>query len=370
MSDGDQHKPAGTTASTTAVDREHVDRDPMTGEPGAHPVGTGVGAATGGTVGAMIGRAVGGPVGAMVGAAVGGIAGGLAGKGIAESVNPTAEDAFWRIHYGTRPYASGRTYEDLQPAYRWGWEARTRYEDRSWGDVERDLERDWNARFGSMDLPWSEARHAVRDAWDRIDALLRSLDQEETGYGYEDYRPAYWYGWEASQRYHGKPWNNVADELEQGWPEVKGRSRLSWTEARQAVYDAWSRGASLEPEMSNRKAVQIPLEELHDSNGRLHAGKFSEYLNIPLKQFSEALGKNYSTVHRTPSALDLQATLRSIKRTLVILEEVLRDRSRVLAWLNHPHPDLGRRTPMELILKGRAQVVEDMLEAAVEGIPS
>ena len=88
----------GTTKTTTLETedraREEANHDPVTGEPGAHPVGTGVGAATGGTVGAVIGGAVGGPVGAMVGAAVGGLAGGLAGKGVAESVNPTEEDAY------------------------------------------------------------------------------------------------------------------------------------------------------------------------------------------------------------------------------------------------------------------------------------
>jgi phage tail tape-measure protein len=142
---------AGVTPGTAALEHEVHDanRDPVTGEPGAHPVGTGVGAASGGTVGAVIGGAVGGPLGAMVGAAVGGIAGGLAGKGISESVNPTEEDAFWRDHYSTRPYASGRSYDQLQPAYRHGWEARTRYEDRNWNDVEGDLERDWTQRHGS-----------------------------------------------------------------------------------------------------------------------------------------------------------------------------------------------------------------------------
>ncbi|HEX6865053.1 MAG TPA: hypothetical protein VF414_19640 [Thermoanaerobaculia bacterium] len=172
---------AGVTPGTAALEHEIHDanRDPVTGEPGAHPVGTGVGAASGGTVGAVIGGAVGGPLGAMVGAAVGGIAGGLAGKGISESVNPTEEDAFWRDHYSTRPYASGRTYDDLQPAYRHGWEARTRYEDRSWNDVESDLERDWTQRHGSSGLGWNDARNATRDAWDRI--TDRFGGSQETG---------------------------------------------------------------------------------------------------------------------------------------------------------------------------------------------
>ena len=67
--------------------------DPITGEPGAHPVGTGLGAAGGALAGAAIG-AVGGPVGMTAGALVGAVAGGLVGKEVAEKVDPT---------YGGRP---------------------------------------------------------------------------------------------------------------------------------------------------------------------------------------------------------------------------------------------------------------------------
>ncbi len=68
-------------------------RDPISGELGAHPVGTGVGAAAGGVAaGAAVGS-VAGPVGTAVGAAVGAIAGGLAGKGVAEAVEPTTSTA-------------------------------------------------------------------------------------------------------------------------------------------------------------------------------------------------------------------------------------------------------------------------------------
>lgn len=64
-------------------------RDPLTGEPGAHPVGTAVGATAGAVAaGAAVGS-VAGPVGTAVGAAVGAVAGGLAGKGVAETVDPT-----------------------------------------------------------------------------------------------------------------------------------------------------------------------------------------------------------------------------------------------------------------------------------------
>ncbi|MGV3774739.1 MAG: DUF2382 domain-containing protein [Verrucomicrobiales bacterium] len=74
-----------------------ANRDPITGEPGSHPVGTGVGAAVGGAGGAAAGAAAGaalgtagaGPVGTAVGAVAGAIAGAAAGHGTAEGLNPT-----------------------------------------------------------------------------------------------------------------------------------------------------------------------------------------------------------------------------------------------------------------------------------------
>ena len=100
------------------IDGRRVDanNDPLTGEPGAHPVGVGVGAVAGGmAAGAAVGT-VAGPVGTAVGAAVGAVAGGLVGKGVAEGIDPTAEDAYWRENYRSRDYANGRSYDDFGPA--------------------------------------------------------------------------------------------------------------------------------------------------------------------------------------------------------------------------------------------------------------
>ncbi|HXO19888.1 MAG TPA: hypothetical protein VOA87_08200 [Thermoanaerobaculia bacterium] len=158
------------TATLEAEPEVDPQRDPQAVEPATHPLGTGVGAAGGAATGAAIGAAVGGPAGAMVGAAVGGIAGGFAGKGIAEAVNPTVEDAFWRENHAQRPYASGRTYDELRPAYKYGWETRVQHPGRPFQHAEVDLERGWERVRGETKLRWREARDAVRDAWDRIDA--------------------------------------------------------------------------------------------------------------------------------------------------------------------------------------------------------
>ena len=73
-------------------ERPETNPDPITGAPGAHPVGVGLGAAAGGiAAGAAAGTLAAGPIGTVVGAAIGAVVGGLAGKGAAESMNPTQD---------------------------------------------------------------------------------------------------------------------------------------------------------------------------------------------------------------------------------------------------------------------------------------
>jgi len=156
-------------------DQTDANRDPISGEPGAHPLGTGVGAAGAGTVGTVLGGIVGGPVGAVVGAVVGSVVGGLAGKGTAEQINPTFEDNHWRENYVSRPYVqSGTPYEDYQSAYRTGYEGYDRYghTGRDYSDIELDLQRDYEAHH-SGELTWDKAQHAVKDAWERAAASVR-----------------------------------------------------------------------------------------------------------------------------------------------------------------------------------------------------
>lgn len=152
--------------------RSGANRDPITGEPGAHPAAVGVGAAGGAVTGMAVGGAVGGAVGAAIGAVVGGMAGGLAGKGIAEVINPTVEEQYWRANHARRPYAAGRAYEDLAPAYRYGWESRAARPASHWSEVEPDLERGWPEARGPSTLGWNEVHIAVEEAWVRVDERL------------------------------------------------------------------------------------------------------------------------------------------------------------------------------------------------------
>lgn len=151
--------------------------DPLSGTPGSHPIGVGVGAAVGGAaagvgtgvaLGAMTGTVV-GPVGTVIGAAVGAIVGGLAGKSVAESMDPTVEQAYWRENYANRPYVGGsRSFDDYGPAYDVGATAFHRYPGKSFDDVEPHLSRDWSAARGKSNLDWAGAKEASRDAWNRV----------------------------------------------------------------------------------------------------------------------------------------------------------------------------------------------------------
>ena len=149
--------------------------DPITGAPGSHPVGTGLGAAGAGATGAAIGGAVGGPVGAAVGAAVGAVAGGLAGKGVAEAIDPTREDAYWRDAHQNEPYYDrDYTYDDYAPAYRTGYEGYTQHgvSGRNFDAAESDLQARYNQVRGNSRLGWEKAKAATRAAWDRVERAI------------------------------------------------------------------------------------------------------------------------------------------------------------------------------------------------------
>jgi hypothetical protein len=167
-----------TTAEKTRddySDREARDanRDPITGEPGAHPVGVGVGAASAGAAGAAIG-AVAGPIGGVVGGVVGAVAGGAMGKGVAEAIDPTVESDYWRTHHSGEPYYNSSVpYEDYEPAYRLGYESYGRADGRTLDEIDDELRAAWEKRDAPSRLDWESARPAVHAAWNRVDAAYK-----------------------------------------------------------------------------------------------------------------------------------------------------------------------------------------------------
>jgi hypothetical protein len=232
-----------------------MNKDPISGAPGAHPVGVGLGGAGGALAGAAVGS-IGGPIGALIGGAIGTVAGAAAGKGVAERMDPTGEADYWRTEYAARPYYDRTyTYDDYAPAYALGTQLRSE-RDSDWRSLsEPYLRSEWETSKGSSRLSWDQAQHAARDAFDRSDRTYRAYDATDRQYAdtyrdaeyynpsYDfdtDYKPAYRYGTYARSNYSGRNWDqSLESDLERGWDKAKGTSRMAWSDAKGAVRDAW-----------------------------------------------------------------------------------------------------------------------------------
>jgi hypothetical protein len=59
--------------------------------------------------------------------------------------------------------------------------------------------------------------------------------------GYEHYEPAYRLGAEAAQRYAGRGFDDVENDVALDYEKNKGTSALPWDRARPAVKAAWDR---------------------------------------------------------------------------------------------------------------------------------
>jgi uncharacterized protein (TIGR02271 family) len=70
----------------------------------------------------------------------------------------------WQSRYGT----SGRTWEQDEPAYRYGWESASNpsHRNREWSDAEPELRRGWSDRYGQHGQ-WDQVKDHVQSAWNR-----------------------------------------------------------------------------------------------------------------------------------------------------------------------------------------------------------
>lgn len=165
-----------TDPDTKITTGKDCNPDPITGEPGAHPLGTGLGAASAGTTGVAIGAAVGGPVGALVGAAVGAVAGGLAGKGVAEILDPTVNEAYWQQNHTKMPFANKAGYDKYSSAYRTGYEGVGRHGvETEYSTVEGDLKSSYEKTKDAAGVEWEHAKDATRAAYDHVREEAKKL---------------------------------------------------------------------------------------------------------------------------------------------------------------------------------------------------
>ncbi len=79
----------------------------------------------------------------------------------------SAYESSFRNHFASSVYGGNYTYEQYQPAYRYGYDLANdaRYRDRDWEEVEMDARGFWEARNPGT---WDRIKHAVRHAWEEV----------------------------------------------------------------------------------------------------------------------------------------------------------------------------------------------------------
>lgn len=114
-----------------------------------------------------------------------------------------------------------------------------------------------------------------------------------------------------------------------------------------------------------------PLPDLSDPlTGELNVNKVAMYLHVDRSQLATALIEQSSTSFIPFSRRLRQERLASIKRSIDLLTQIVGPQQAVLRWLNTPHPDVGMRKPIEVVLEGFPETIEGILSSAIEGVPS
>jgi hypothetical protein len=68
---------------------------------------------------------------------------------------------------------------------------------------------------------------------------FRSSGFFRSGSEWQDYEPAYQYGYDSFDRHRGRRFDEVEAELAQAWNTTRRGSKLGWEEAREAVREGW-----------------------------------------------------------------------------------------------------------------------------------
>jgi hypothetical protein len=151
-------------------------KDKALGKHDDHPsvadqVGEGVGSIGGMVAGATIGT-VAGPIGTLIGGIAGAVGGWWTGRAVTEAASAIShdDDSYYRSHYETSSNRlADRGYEHVRPAYQLGHLAsrNPEYANRSWNEVESDLQRGWNADAKKQYGDWSTVRPYASEGFNR-----------------------------------------------------------------------------------------------------------------------------------------------------------------------------------------------------------
>ncbi|MCW4456012.1 hypothetical protein OK348_14565 [Flavobacterium sp. MXW15] len=86
---------------------------------------------------------------------------------VPDPLDREAVSRYWRGRFASEPYYSaGARFEDYEPAYYAGHEARIREFGRAYEQVEKELQERWERERGERSPAWAQVREAMKRAWE------------------------------------------------------------------------------------------------------------------------------------------------------------------------------------------------------------
>jgi hypothetical protein len=108
--------------------------------------------------------------------------------------------------------------------------------------------------------------------------------------------------------------------------------------------------------------------DLRNESGRLSVRRVAEVFRLPAANIAEFLGAKRQTVSKTDDAPKLQAKLEPFERIARL--RLALSQKQFLSWLQSPHKQLEKRTPLDVIAYGGAETVADLVEDMLTGSPA
>ena len=102
-------------------------------------------------------------------------------KQVAEHLDRPTETSYWRdAHKAAEYYDPALDFErDYLPAYRLGWEARSRFARTPFEQIRGALEERWPRAKEQSRLSWAVAAQAAHDSWQHLGETLEAASEHE-----------------------------------------------------------------------------------------------------------------------------------------------------------------------------------------------
>jgi hypothetical protein len=119
--------------------------------------------------------------------------------------------------------------------------------------------------------------------------------------------------------------------------------------------------------IDNVKSIIDATADLRVANGKLSAAAIAREFNLSINQLATWLGRTRQALSKTPDADSLQNKLSFFERVARLRAVVSKED--FLKWLRMPNPQLNHLAPLDLLAKGRGQILADLVDDMLTGAP-